>query len=52
MKKNELMSISALLLLLVGGYMIYLGTKAGILPPTVTGIGFIIIAIAFFGLRK
>ena len=52
MKKNELMSISALLLLFVGGYMIYLGTKAGILPPTVTGIGFIIIAIAFFGLRK
>lgn len=52
MKKNELMIISALLLLLAGGYMIYLGTKAGILPPTITGIGFIIIAIAFYGLRK
>lgn len=52
MKRHELMSISALLLVLLGGYMIYLGTKAGILPPTITGIGFIIVAIALFGLRK
>jgi len=52
MKKHELLSLAAILLILLGGYMIYLGVKAGILPPSLTGAGFIIIAIVFFGLRK
>lgn len=36
-----------ILLILLGVYMIYLGLKAGMLPPTITGIGFFIIAILF-----
>jgi uncharacterized membrane protein YbaN (DUF454 family) len=52
MKKQELLGVVAVLLVLLGAYMIYLGTKAGILPPTLTGVGFIIIAFAFFSMRK
>ena len=51
MNKNSILATVSSLLLLLGGYMIYLGTKGKILPPTITGIGFIIIAIAFLGLR-
>lgn len=36
------------LLLIVAVAMIYLGTKGGILPPTLTGIGFILIAALFY----
>jgi hypothetical protein len=32
--------------------MVYPGTKGKILPPTITGIGFMIIAITFLGLRN
>ncbi len=42
---NYLLIIS---LLIVAAIMIYLGTKGGILPPTLTGVGFIIIAAIFF----
>ena len=55
MKKNSTLAIAAILLMLLGIYMIYLGTKGKILPPTppsITGIGFMIIAIAFLGLRN
>jgi hypothetical protein len=52
MKKNTLLLLSAVILLLLGIYMIYLGRKAGIQPPVITGIGFIIIAAAFTGLRQ
>jgi len=52
MKKNSTLAIAAILLILLGIYMIYLGTKGKILPPTITGIGFMIIAIAFLGLRN
>ena len=41
-------NILIILLLIVAGAMIYLGTKAGILPPTLTGVGFIIIAGLFY----
>ncbi|MEC4113188.1 hypothetical protein VSO92_03595 [Myroides pelagicus] len=37
----------SLLLILLGGFMIYLGVKADMLPPTLTGIGFFIISILF-----
>lgn len=37
-----------ILLLIIAVVMIYLGTKGGILPPTLTGIGFILIAALFY----
>jgi len=52
MKKNSTLAIAAILLMLLGIYMIYLGTNGKILPPTITGIGFLIIAIAFLGSRN
>lgn len=38
---------AAVCLILLGIVMVYLGANAGILPPTVTGIGFLIIAAVF-----
>jgi len=52
MKRNTTLIIAANLLVLLGIYLIYLGTKGKIWPPTITGIGFMIIAIAFLGLRN
>ena len=52
MKKNNLLAIAAILLLILGIIMIILGRRANILPPTITGVGFIVIAIAFWGLRN
>jgi len=52
MKKNSILAIAAILLMLLGIYMVYLGTKGKILPATITGIGFMIIAIAFLGIKK
>lgn len=40
--------ILSVLLVLLGIYMIFLGVKGGIQPPTVTGVGFIIIAALFY----
>lgn len=37
-----------ILLLILAGVMIYLGTNADMLPPTLTGIGFILIAALFY----
>lgn len=39
--------ILIVLLLILAVVMIYLGTKGGILPPTLTGVGFILIAALF-----
>ena len=39
--------IIGLLLLFLAAYMIYLGTSADMLPPTLTGFGFILIAVVF-----
>lgn len=50
MNKNPVLIFAAILLLLLAGYLIYLGNKASLLPPKLTGVGFIIIAIAFIGL--
>jgi ABC-type uncharacterized transport system permease subunit len=52
MNKNSILVTVASVLILLGGYMIYLGTKGKILPPTITGVGFITISIAFLGLRN
>lgn len=51
MTKNSLLTVAAFLLFVLGIYMVYLGTRANILPPTVTGVGFIIIAVVFWKLR-
>jgi len=48
MSKSLLSNIINVLLVVLGGYMIYLGNKAGMRPPTVTGVGFILIAIALW----
>ena len=52
MKRNTTLLIAANLLVLLGIYLIYLGTKGKIWPPAITGIGFMIIAIVFLGLRN
>ncbi len=44
-------NILAVILAALGVYMIYLGQKAGIQPPIITGIGFIIIAAIFFATK-
>ena len=51
MSKNSLLTVAAFLLFVLGVYMIYLGTKANILPPTITGVGFIVIAAVFWKLK-
>jgi len=38
---------AAVLLILLGGYMIFLGQQAGIRAPVVTGLGFFVIAAVF-----
>ena len=52
MNKNSTLLIAAMLLIFLGAYMMYLGAAVRILPPTITGVGFIIIAIAFLALRN
>lgn len=42
-----LKKVLSILLIILGIYMIYLGTKANMLPPSITGIGFVIIAVLF-----
>lgn len=39
--------ILIIILIILGLYMMFLGFKANILPPSVTGIGFIVIALLF-----
>lgn len=41
-------NILLILLILIAIAMIFLGVKSGILPPTLTGVGFIIISILLF----
>jgi drug/metabolite transporter (DMT)-like permease len=41
--------IAGLLLIILGIVMIALGMRAGILPPSVTGLGFFVIAAVFLG---
>ena len=42
---NKLILISNLILALLGIVMIGLGIRSSILPPTVTGVGFLLIAL-------
>ena len=52
MNKNSTLLISAVLLMLLAVYMVYLGTTKKMLPPTITGVGFIVIAVGFLSLRS
>lgn len=52
---NNTLKISAIILVLLGISMIYIGGFYGsqvILPPIITGIGFFVIAWVFLGLRR
>ena len=40
----NLSRVLLILLVIIGAVMIYLGVKANIYPPTLTGVGFFIIA--------
>jgi len=51
MNKNLLLSFSSIVLVILGAILIYLGTDMHMLPPTITGIGFIVIAFVFLSLR-
>lgn len=51
MSKNTLLSSVSVLLILLGVTMIVIGIKAGFLPPPITGVGFILIALVFLKLR-
>ena len=54
MRKNSLLTFAALLLIILGIYMIYLGTKVSFLPaspPTISGVAFIVIGAVFWKLR-
>ena len=55
LKKKYMKKFSAVILVVLGLYMIYLGgVKAPklMLPPVISGIGFLVIAIVFFSDKK
>ena len=55
MSKNNILNLAALLLVIIGIIMIYLGGFQGsklILPPLISGIGFLVIAWALNGLKS
>lgn len=45
-------NILLIILVLLAIAMIIIGVQAGILPPALTGIGFIIIALLFYKIRS
>lgn len=49
---KTLLTVSAIALILLGIVMIVIGAIKVILPPPVTGVGFILIAVVFFRLRQ
>jgi len=55
MDKNKVLSISAIVLIILGIAMIYIGgfyAPKVMLPPIITGVGFFIIAWAMNALKK
>ncbi len=55
MKQNKGLTIATILMIILGLIMIYLGFYGGpktLLPPIFTGIGFFVIAWAFYILKK
>ena len=51
MRKSNLLSLAAAILMILGVVMIVLGVKGNIIPPTITGVGFIIIGIVFWKIK-
>ena len=55
MDKNKILTISAILLIIIGIAMIYIGgfyAPKVMLPPILTGVGFSVIAWVFSALKK
>lgn len=55
MERNNVLTASSVILVLLGVIMIVLGINAGpkvLIPPIVTGIGFMIIAWTFMMLKE
>lgn len=52
MKQDPFRQIAAVILLLLGVLMIIIGLQAHILPPPITGVGFILIAFIFLREKK
>lgn len=55
MDKNKVLTITAILLVIIGIAMIYIGgfyAPKVILPPILTGVGFFVIAWVFSALKK
>jgi hypothetical protein len=55
MNRNNILDVSALIMFILGIVMIYLGYTVGpgvLLPPVVTGIGFMVVAGVFVSLRE
>lgn len=52
MTRNSILTVLSVVLFILATYMIYLGMLGKILPPTITGLGFIVIGVAFLTLRN
>ena len=52
MNNSTIVLLCSILLLVLGIVMVMLGVKGGILPPTVTGIGFFVTAVALIAAGK
>jgi len=52
MEAKKSINIISLLLIIIAIVMIYLGLSAGMLPPTLTGIGFLLISWALQLLKR
>lgn len=55
MKRNNVLYLSALIMFILAVAMIYLGYSTGpkvLLPPVITGLGFMVVAGVFVTLRE
>lgn len=52
MNNSTIVLLCSILLVVLGIVMVALGLKAGILPSTVTGIGFFVTAVALIAAAK
>jgi hypothetical protein len=52
MEKSNLLKISAVILFVLALAIVYIGIKADMLAPLLTGAGFLVIAIVFINLSK
>ncbi len=46
------LSVSAIILIILGVAMLYLGYRINGLPPAITGLGFFVIAFVLFSLKE